>query len=57
MYGYAWYQLGHVFGNLSDQPHALNAFEKTVDFATQFPQLPGSDALARAAQEEIDRTR
>ncbi len=57
VYGYAWYQLGHVFANVSESPQALNAFKKTVDFANSFPQLPGSDALAHAAQGEVDRLR
>jgi tetratricopeptide (TPR) repeat protein len=56
-YGYAWYQLGHVFANAGEPPQALDAFKKTVDFATQFPQVPGSDALAQAARDEIDRMR
>lgn len=53
VYGYAWYQLGHVFGNVGEPPQALNAFKKTVDFATEFPLLPGSDALAQAARDDI----
>jgi tetratricopeptide (TPR) repeat protein len=53
VYGYAWYRLAHVFGNLSESPQALNAFKKTIDFATLFPRLPGSDALAEAARDDI----
>jgi tetratricopeptide (TPR) repeat protein len=53
LYGYAWYQLAHTFANQGEQPQALNSLKKTIDFATQFPTLPGSDALAQAARDDI----
>jgi tetratricopeptide (TPR) repeat protein len=53
VYGYSWYKLGHTFANQGELPQALNAFKKTIDFATLFPQLPGSDALAQAAHDEV----
>ena len=50
VYGYAWYKLAYVFWNQGDLPHALDAFKKTIDFGTQFPQLPNATKLAESAR-------
>ena len=48
VYGYAWYKLAYVFWNQGDLPHALDAFKKTIDFGTQFSQLPNARSSPRA---------
>lgn len=53
VYGYAWYRLAYVLVNQGDAAHARDAFQKTVDFATSFPQLPGSATLGAEAQEQL----
>jgi tetratricopeptide (TPR) repeat protein len=52
-YGYAWYRLAYVLMNQGDAARARDAFQKTVDFAASFPQLPGSGTLGAAAQEQL----
>jgi TolA-binding protein len=53
VYGYAWYRLAHVFWNEGDLPHALDAFKKTIDFGTQFSQLPNAGKLAESARKDV----
>jgi tetratricopeptide (TPR) repeat protein len=53
VYGYAWYKLAYVFWNEGDLPHALDAFKKTVDFGTQFSQLPNAKKLAESARKDV----
>jgi tetratricopeptide (TPR) repeat protein len=53
VYGYAWYRLAYVLMNQGDPARARDAFQKTVDFATSFPQLRGSGTLGMAAQEQL----
>jgi tetratricopeptide (TPR) repeat protein len=50
VYAYAWYRLAYVLVNQGDREGALHAFDKAVDAATAFPQLPGSNALAEEAR-------
>jgi tetratricopeptide (TPR) repeat protein len=53
VYGYAWYKLAYVFWNQGDLPHALDAFKKTIDFGTQFSQLPNASKLAEGARRDV----
>ncbi|HEY3818083.1 MAG TPA: hypothetical protein VGL81_12980 [Polyangiaceae bacterium] len=53
VYGYAWYKLAYVFWNQGDLPHALDAFKKTIDFGTQFSQLPNASKLADSARRDV----
>jgi TolA-binding protein len=53
LYGYAWYKLAYVFWNQNDLPHALDAFKKTIDFGTQFVQLPNAKKLAESARKDL----
>ncbi len=53
VYGYAWYKLAYVFWNQGDLPHALDAFKKTIDFGTQFAQLPNAKKLAESARKDL----
>jgi TolA-binding protein len=53
VYGYAWYKLAYVFWNQGDLPHALDAFKKTIDFGTQYTQLPNAKKLAEAARKDV----
>ena len=53
VYGYAWYKLAYVFWNQGDLPHALDAFKKTIDFGTQFAQLPNAKKLAESARKDV----
>ena len=53
VYGYAWYKLAYVFWNQGDLPHALDAFKRTIDFGTQFPQLPNATKLADSARRDL----
>jgi tetratricopeptide (TPR) repeat protein len=53
VYGYAWYKLAYVFWNQGDLPHALDAFKKTIDFGTQFQQLPNAGKLAESARKDV----
>ena len=53
VYGYAWYKLAYVFWNQGDLPHALDAFKKTIDFGTQFAQLPNATKLAESARKDV----
>ena len=53
MYGYAWYKLAYVFWNQGDLPHALDAFKKTIDFGTNYAQLPNAAKLAESARKDV----
>jgi len=53
VYGYAWYKLAYVFWNQGDLPHALDAFKKTIDFGTNFAQLPNAKKLAESARKDL----
>lgn len=53
VYGYAWYKLAYVFWNQGDLPHALDAFKKTIDYGTQFQQLPNASKLAESARKDV----
>jgi TolA-binding protein len=53
VYGYAWYKLAYVFWNQGDLPHALDAFKKTIDYGTQFSQLPNASKLADSARKDV----
>ena len=53
VYGYAWYKLAYVFWNQGDLPHALDAFKKTIDFGTNFAQLPNAAKLAESARKDV----
>jgi tetratricopeptide (TPR) repeat protein len=53
VYGYAYYKLAYVFWNKGDFPKALEAFKKTIDYGTQFAQLPNSAQLAVAARRDL----
>ena len=53
VYGYAWYKLAYVFWNTGDFDKALNAFKKTIDYGTQFSQLPNASKLADSARRDI----
>lgn len=53
VYGYAWYKLAYVFWNQGDLPHALDAFKKTIDYGTQFAQLPNAGKLADSARKDV----
>jgi len=53
VYGYAWYKLAYVFWNQGDLPHALDAFKKTIDFGTQYSQLPNASKLAESARKDV----
>jgi tetratricopeptide (TPR) repeat protein len=53
VFGYAWYKLAYVFWNQGDLPHALDAFKKTIDFGTQFAQLPNAKKLAESGRKDL----
>jgi tetratricopeptide (TPR) repeat protein len=53
VYGYAWYKLAYVFWNQGDLPHALDAFKKTIDYGTQYSQLPNAPKLADSARRDV----
>jgi tetratricopeptide (TPR) repeat protein len=53
VYGYAWYRLAYVLMNQGDAARARDAFQKTVDFAASFPQLPGSATLGAEGQQQL----
>ena len=40
-------------GTRATSPHALDAFKKTIDFGTQFAQLPNATKLADSARKDI----
>ena len=49
-YAYAWYRLAYALVNQGDREGGLHAFDKAVEAATAFPQLPGSAELRKEAQ-------
>jgi TolA-binding protein len=53
-YPYAWYRLGLVLVNQGDREGGLHAFDKAIEVATAFPQLPGSAELRKEAQAQRD---
>ena len=40
-------------GLVGDLPHALDAFKKTIDFGTQFAQLPNAKKLAESGRKDV----
>ncbi len=40
-------------GTRATFPHALDAFKKTIDYGTQFPQLPNAAKLADSARRDV----
>ncbi len=52
-YGYAWYKLAYVYWNSGDGARALNAFKKTVDYGSAYPQNPGAAKLRVEALRDI----
>ncbi len=53
MWGYAQYKLAYVFWNQEDYPQALAHFKKTIEFGTQYPNLPNAAPLAKAARRDM----
>ena len=53
VYGYAYYKLAYVFWNKGDFPKALEAFKKTIDYGTQFSQIPNAAQLANSARRDL----
>jgi len=53
VYGYAWYKLAFVYWNKGELEKALNAFKRTIEFGTNFPQLPGASKLADSARRDV----
>jgi tetratricopeptide (TPR) repeat protein len=53
VYGYAWYKRAWANTSKGEYDQALNSFKKTIDFGTQYAQLPGSQKLADAARHDI----
>ncbi len=53
VYGYAWYKVAYVFWNQGTFDKALNAFKKTIDYGTQYTQLPNAAKLADSARRDI----
>lgn len=53
VFGYAHYKLGYVFWNKGDFARAMTEFKKTIEFGTQFSQLPNAKELANSARRDI----
>jgi TolA-binding protein len=53
VWGYAHYKLGYVAWNQGDFPVALSEFKKTIDYGTQYKQLPNAEQLAVSARRDI----
>jgi tetratricopeptide (TPR) repeat protein len=53
VYGYAWYKLGQIYAQQSNDAKALNAFDRAIDCGTQHPTLPGATRIADAARDEL----
>ena len=53
VFGYAHYKLAYVYWNKGDFAHALDEFKKTIDYGTQFANLPNAAQLAIAARRDI----
>lgn len=53
VWGYAHYKLGYVAWNKGDFPAALSEFKKTIEYGTQYSQLPNAAQLAVSARRDI----
>jgi TolA-binding protein len=53
VWGYAHYKLGYVYWNKGDFPRAMTEFKKTIEYGTQFSQLPNAKELAVSARRDI----
>jgi tetratricopeptide (TPR) repeat protein len=53
VYGYAWYKLGWTYASKGENDKSLNAFKKTIDYGTQYSQLPGAAKLADVTRKDI----
>lgn len=53
VFGYAHYKLAYVHWNKGEFARALDEFKKTIDYGTQFANLPNAAALATSARRDI----
>ncbi len=53
VWGYAHYKLGYVAWNQGNFPQALTEFKKTIEYGTQYSQLPNAAQLAVSARRDI----
>jgi tetratricopeptide (TPR) repeat protein len=53
VWGYAHYKLGYVYWNQGDFARAMSEFKKTIEYGTQYSQLPNAAQLAIAARRDI----
>jgi tetratricopeptide (TPR) repeat protein len=53
VWGYAHYKLGYVYWNKGDFPRAMSELKKTVEYGTQYQQLPNAKELANSARKDI----
>lgn len=53
VFGYAHYKLGYVYWNKGDFARSMTEFKKTIDYGTQYSQLPNAEQLAVSARRDI----
>ncbi len=53
VYGYAWYKLAYVYWNQGEYDKSMNGFKKTIDYGTNYSQVPNASKLADAARRDI----
>ena len=53
VWGYAHYKLGYVSWNKGDFPGAMSEFKKTIEYGTQYAQIPNAAQLAISARRDI----
>ncbi len=53
VYGVARYKLAYVYWNRAELPQALGELKKVIQYAAQYPALPGAKAIGRGARRDI----
>ena len=53
VFGYAHYKLAYVYWNKGEFAKALDEFKKTIDYGTNYAQVPNALQLAQAARRDL----
>ncbi|MEO7113713.1 MAG: tetratricopeptide repeat protein [Polyangiaceae bacterium] len=53
VYGYACYKLAWVLANEGDRANAIEAFNRAIEFAAEFPLISGAQKLGNAARADL----
>lgn len=53
VWGYAHYKLGYVAWNKGDFVRSMSEFKKTIEYGTQYAQIPNAEQLAISARRDI----